>query len=91
MSVIILSFEHHAGDSAIWLGSTLIWWKSALGTVRDLPPLFPLPPASLAAQRLFRVPSCCKGTIHLQTSMPSLVFEPRAWQSASLTTVLDGR
>ncbi|GFT65015.1 hypothetical protein TNCV_4465861 [Trichonephila clavipes] len=31
----------------------------------------------LAARRLFRVPPCREGTIHLQTSMPSLVFESR--------------
>ncbi|GFV02397.1 uncharacterized protein TNCV_1023251 [Trichonephila clavipes] len=30
----------------------------------------------LAARRLFRVPPCRKGTIHLQTSMSSPGFEP---------------
>ncbi|GFU59518.1 hypothetical protein TNCV_3365431 [Trichonephila clavipes] len=30
----------------------------------------------LAAQRLFTVPSCRKGTIHLQTSMSSPGFKP---------------
>ncbi|GFT85095.1 hypothetical protein TNCV_791281 [Trichonephila clavipes] len=32
-----------------------------------------------AARRLFRVPPCRKGTIHLQTSMPSPGFEPRPY------------
>ncbi|GFT37740.1 hypothetical protein TNCV_3892671, partial [Trichonephila clavipes] len=30
----------------------------------------------LAARRLFKVPSCREGTIHLQTSMSSPGFEP---------------
>ncbi|GFX46213.1 hypothetical protein TNCV_2298621 [Trichonephila clavipes] len=39
-----------------------------------------LPPTStrgLADRRLFRVPLCRKGTIHLQTHTPSPGFEPR--------------
>ncbi|GFX58028.1 hypothetical protein TNCV_4047861 [Trichonephila clavipes] len=31
----------------------------------------------LAARRLFKVPPCHEGTIHLQTSMSSPGFEPR--------------
>ncbi|GFT44090.1 hypothetical protein TNCV_2452651 [Trichonephila clavipes] len=43
----------------------------------------------LAAQRLFNVPPHRKDTIHLQTSVPSLGFEPKpyAQQSASLTNI----
>ncbi|GFT31335.1 hypothetical protein TNCV_607791 [Trichonephila clavipes] len=33
----------------------------------------------LATRRLFRVPPCCEGTIHLQTSMSSPGFEPRPY------------
>ncbi|GFV38345.1 hypothetical protein TNCV_3633521 [Trichonephila clavipes] len=33
----------------------------------------------LVARQLFRVHSCLKGTIHLQTSMPSLGFELRPY------------
>ncbi|GFW83359.1 hypothetical protein TNCV_2544571 [Trichonephila clavipes] len=36
----------------------------------------------LAARRLFIVPPCCKGTIHLQTSMSSLGFEPSPYGTA---------
>ncbi|GFV95071.1 uncharacterized protein TNCV_3708671 [Trichonephila clavipes] len=35
----------------------------------------------LAARWLFRVPPCRKGTIHLQTSMPSPGFEPRHYDT----------
>ncbi|GFX87920.1 uncharacterized protein TNCV_4373851 [Trichonephila clavipes] len=37
------SFEHHTGDSTIWLRSTLILRKNTLEVVRDLPPLLLLP------------------------------------------------
>ncbi|GFX27725.1 hypothetical protein TNCV_3662121 [Trichonephila clavipes] len=36
----------------------------------------------LAARRQFRVPPCRKGTIHLQTSIPSPGFEPRPYGTA---------
>ncbi|GFV05364.1 hypothetical protein TNCV_225751 [Trichonephila clavipes] len=48
----------------------------------------------LVARRLFGVPPCRKGTIHLQTSMPSPGFEPTPYgtvQYAPLTTLPDGR
>ncbi|GFW77347.1 hypothetical protein TNCV_2497421 [Trichonephila clavipes] len=35
-----------------------------------------------AAQRLFRVPACPKGTIYLQKSMPFPGFEPRPYGTA---------
>ncbi|GFU06205.1 hypothetical protein TNCV_4765121 [Trichonephila clavipes] len=52
--------------------------EKTLGVVRSLLPLFPSTnyTRGLAARRLFRVPPCRKGTIHLQTSMPSQGFEP---------------
>ncbi|GFU08402.1 transposable element Tcb2 transposase [Trichonephila clavipes] len=55
--------------------------EKTLVVVRDLPPLFPFTnhTRGLAARRLFRVPPCCKGTIHLQTSISSPGFEPRAY------------
>ncbi|GFT74053.1 hypothetical protein TNCV_3707861 [Trichonephila clavipes] len=40
------------------------------------PTSFPLPPLGLEARRLFRLPPCREGTIHLQTSMSSQGFEP---------------
>ncbi|GFT05267.1 hypothetical protein TNCV_123031 [Trichonephila clavipes] len=36
----------------------------------------------LAARRLFRVPPCHAGTIHLQTSMSSPGFEPSLYGTA---------
>ncbi|GFT16728.1 hypothetical protein TNCV_1333441 [Trichonephila clavipes] len=36
----------------------------------------------LAARRLFSVPPCRKGTIHLQTSMPSPGFKPSPYDNA---------
>ncbi|GFU24009.1 hypothetical protein TNCV_3332221 [Trichonephila clavipes] len=36
----------------------------------------------LAARRLFRVPPCREGTIHLQTSPSSLGFEPSPYGTA---------
>ncbi|GFT32717.1 hypothetical protein TNCV_2641331 [Trichonephila clavipes] len=44
------------------------------------PPLFPSTNLTrgLADRRLFRLPPCREGTIHLQTSVPSARFEPRA-------------
>ncbi|GFU96694.1 hypothetical protein TNCV_839191 [Trichonephila clavipes] len=38
---VCCSFEHHAGDSSIWLISIPILWVNTLGVVRGLPPLFP--------------------------------------------------
>ncbi|GFT42340.1 hypothetical protein TNCV_1786361 [Trichonephila clavipes] len=38
--------------------------------------------SGLAARRLFRVPPCREGTIHLQISMSSPGFEPRAYGTA---------
>ncbi|GFX09743.1 hypothetical protein TNCV_653421 [Trichonephila clavipes] len=47
---------------------------------------FPSPAANLTrrlvARRLFRVPPCHEGTMHLQTSMSSPVFEPRPYGTA---------
>ncbi|GFS59244.1 hypothetical protein TNCV_70771 [Trichonephila clavipes] len=49
-------------------------------------------PGGLVVRCLFRVSPCRKGTIYLQTSMPSPGFKPRptAHQLASLTTIPDG-
>ncbi|GFV77584.1 hypothetical protein TNCV_1071131 [Trichonephila clavipes] len=40
----------------------------------------------LGSRRLFRVPPCREGTIHLQTSMPSPGFEPRLYGTAVSVT-----
>ncbi|GFX29606.1 hypothetical protein TNCV_4776781 [Trichonephila clavipes] len=75
--VVSRSFEHHAGDSTKWFGSTPNLRKHILGVVRYLPPLSPNLTRVFTARRLFQVLPCCKGTIHLQTSTPSLGFKPK--------------
>ncbi|GFW99676.1 hypothetical protein TNCV_3419071 [Trichonephila clavipes] len=80
----ILSFEHHTGDSTFWLGSIPILRKITLGVVRGIrlsSPFIKLTRGP-AARRLLRVPPCRKGTIHLQTSMPSPGFEHRPYGTA---------
>ncbi|GFU74112.1 hypothetical protein TNCV_1642361 [Trichonephila clavipes] len=77
-----LSFEFHAGDSTILLGSTPISREGSLGVVRGLPPLT----RGLVPQRLFRVPPCREGTVHLQTSMPSPGFKP--WPNGTAVSVI---
>ncbi|GFT08529.1 hypothetical protein TNCV_5024291 [Trichonephila clavipes] len=47
---VIRSFEPYAGDSTIWLVSTLI--LRPLWVVRGIPPLFPFPPISREDLRL---------------------------------------
>ncbi|GFW14259.1 hypothetical protein TNCV_3548481 [Trichonephila clavipes] len=78
------SLEHPAGDSTIWLGCTTILRENTLRVVGDLSSLFPCSNLTrgLAARRLFRAPPCREGTIRLQTSMPSLGFEPRPYGTA---------
>ncbi|GFY08118.1 hypothetical protein TNCV_1355321 [Trichonephila clavipes] len=64
--------------------------EKTLRVTRGFPPLFPSThhTRGLAARRLFRVPPCRKGTIHLQTSMSSPGFEPSTYgTAASLTTI----
>ncbi|GFW13209.1 transposable element Tc3 transposase [Trichonephila clavipes] len=55
-----------------------------MGVVRGLPPLFPFhqPHERTCGRRLFRVPPCHAGTIHLQTPMPSPGFEPSPYGTA---------
>ncbi|GFV48156.1 hypothetical protein TNCV_3554351 [Trichonephila clavipes] len=79
-----LSFEPHAGDSTILICSTPILRENTLGVVKGLPPLSPSTNLTrgLAARRLFRVPRCREGTVHLQTSMPLAGFEPRPYDIA---------
>ncbi|GFX05456.1 hypothetical protein TNCV_1007781 [Trichonephila clavipes] len=86
--VIRRSFEHHAGDRAIWLGSALILKKHPWGVVRGPHLSFPSTNLTrgLAARWLFRVSPCHKDTIHLQTSMTSSGFEPRFNGKAVIVT-----
>ncbi|GFW15171.1 hypothetical protein TNCV_173181 [Trichonephila clavipes] len=82
--VVSRSFEHHIGDSTIWLGFTPIlrddiWgrsWASHLSS-----PSTNLT-RGLAVRRLLIVPPHREGTIHLQTSVPSPGFEPRPYATA---------
>ncbi|GFV41088.1 hypothetical protein TNCV_2666791 [Trichonephila clavipes] len=88
MPVVICSFEHDAGDNTIWLGSTPILreniqrWSEASQLSSPSTNLM----RELAAQWLFRVPLCNKGTIHLQTSMLSQEFEPMPYDTAVSVT-----
>ncbi|GFW43584.1 hypothetical protein TNCV_4769361 [Trichonephila clavipes] len=67
-------FEHHTGDSTIWLVSTPILKEDTWDGHLSIPSTNPT--RGLAARRLFRVPPCREGTIHLQTSMSSPGFKP---------------
>ncbi|GFX72923.1 hypothetical protein TNCV_1752301 [Trichonephila clavipes] len=89
MPVVSCSFEHHAGDNTIWLGSTSIlreniWRWSEVSHLSS--PSTNLT-RGLAAQWLFREPPCHKGTIHLQTPMLSPGFETRPYDTASRATM----
>ncbi|GFX20473.1 hypothetical protein TNCV_3488301 [Trichonephila clavipes] len=70
-------------------GRTLWRWSEA----SDLSSPFTKLWRGLAARRLFKVPPCREGTIHLRTSVSFPGFEEgsTAQQSASLTTIPDGR
>ncbi|GFW28573.1 poly polymerase tankyrase [Trichonephila clavipes] len=72
------SFEHHIGESRIWLSSTPVFRENnTLEVVRGL-----LQPH----KKLFRVPPCHKDTVHLQTSTPSLGFKPRSYSTTISVT-----
>ncbi|GFU76959.1 hypothetical protein TNCV_4521151 [Trichonephila clavipes] len=73
-SVVSLTFEHHTIDSMICLGSSPILWENTLRGQR-------LPPTSRDVV-LFRVAPSSKDTLHLQTFMLSLEFEPRPYGTA---------
>ncbi|GFX50667.1 hypothetical protein TNCV_2722531 [Trichonephila clavipes] len=81
MPVVIRSFEHLASDSMIWLVSTPILRENTMG--RSGVSRLSSPSTNLtrghAVRRLFRVPPCHEGTIHLQTPMPSPGLEPRPY------------
>ncbi|GFV42042.1 hypothetical protein TNCV_1569091 [Trichonephila clavipes] len=78
------SFEHHTGDSTIWLVSTPILREDTWGWsgASHLSSSSTNHARGLAARRLFIVPSCREGTIHLQTSMSSPEFEPSPYGTA---------
>ncbi|GFX21105.1 hypothetical protein TNCV_4366851 [Trichonephila clavipes] len=63
------SFEHHTGDCVIWLDSTPILRENILEVVKA----FHQPHKRTCG---WTAPGC-KGTIRLQTFMPSLGFKPR--------------
>ncbi|GFV49882.1 hypothetical protein TNCV_1391641 [Trichonephila clavipes] len=73
MSVVSRSFEHHAGDRAIWLCSNLLLRENGLGVIKGRPPLFPLhqPHEWPWARRQIRVTPDRNGAIHLQAPMSS--------------------
>ncbi|GFX24444.1 hypothetical protein TNCV_992591 [Trichonephila clavipes] len=67
MPVVSRSFEHHAGDSTIWLSSFPFLRENPLGWSET---------SHLSS------PSSSTGTIHLQTSLPSPEFEPKPYGTA---------
>ncbi|GFU68989.1 hypothetical protein TNCV_3398761 [Trichonephila clavipes] len=75
-------------DTAYDVGSVR---ENTVGVIRDLPPVFPFHhhTRGLVARRLFRVPPCRQGTVHLQTSMPSPGFQP--YGTAVSAALLVGR
>ncbi|GFU75298.1 hypothetical protein TNCV_4755571 [Trichonephila clavipes] len=77
--VISRSLEHHAGGITFQLFSTSILREKTLKVVSGLPHSSPSTSLTreLVARQLFRLPPCCEGTIHSQTSIPSPGFEPR--------------
>ncbi|GFX61573.1 hypothetical protein TNCV_2745481 [Trichonephila clavipes] len=90
MPVVSRSLEYHTGDSTILLVPTSIFEGKHLSGGQG-----PSPSTNLtrghAARQLFRVPPCRKGTIHLQTSMPSPGFEPSPYGTAvSITNYYTG-
>ncbi|GFV46651.1 hypothetical protein TNCV_4226661 [Trichonephila clavipes] len=78
--VVSRSLEHNVGDSTFWLISTPFLRENTLGASGAFhisSPSINLT-RGLAARRLFEVPPCREGTIHLQTSMPSPGLKPRS-------------
>ncbi|GFV25432.1 hypothetical protein TNCV_1147021 [Trichonephila clavipes] len=85
MPVVTLSFEHHTGDSTIWLAfSSILMENFLLGAsgVSNLSSPSTNLTKGLAARRLFRVSPRCEDTKHLQTSIPSPGFKPRPYGTA---------
>ncbi|GFU01733.1 uncharacterized protein TNCV_1522531 [Trichonephila clavipes] len=90
-----LSFEHHAGDSTILLASTS-FSENALGGNQGLPTSLLLPPTS---QEDLRLDGYLKYSYAVKALFiykhPCLLRDlnpvPTVAQSASLTTILDGR
>ncbi|GFT94304.1 hypothetical protein TNCV_4376091 [Trichonephila clavipes] len=95
MPVVSCSFEHHAGDNTICLGSTPIFRENIRRWSEAVQLSYPSTnfTRELAVRSLFRVPPCRKGTIHLQTSMLFRDLNPgrTTQQSVSLTTASGGQ
>ncbi|GFV11249.1 hypothetical protein TNCV_3723381 [Trichonephila clavipes] len=75
MPLVSRSFEHHTiCDSTICLNSTQTLRENILEEIRGLSSTQLT--RGHAVRRLFIILPSCKGTIHLQTFMPSPEFEP---------------
>ncbi|GFX44201.1 uncharacterized protein TNCV_4119971 [Trichonephila clavipes] len=94
MPVVSRSFEHHTGDSTIYLGFTPILRGNTLGNVQGPTTSYPLPPISredLLLDGTLEYPHAVKAlyiykhSCLLQNSNPV----PTTQQSASQTTILD--
>ncbi|GFU75578.1 uncharacterized protein TNCV_2862931 [Trichonephila clavipes] len=79
--VIVRSFEHHAGDSTIYVSSSVILKENTLEGSRQGDYHLSFSTTNLtrrfAVRRLFGMSPCPTSTIHLQTSMLSSGFEPK--------------
>ncbi|GFS66272.1 hypothetical protein TNCV_3855911 [Trichonephila clavipes] len=83
--VVNRSLEHHLGDYTI-LARFHPNFEGEHQREGQGTPYFSSPSTNItigfAVSRLIRVPSCRKGTMHLQTSISSSVFEPRPYGTA---------
>ncbi|GFX82881.1 hypothetical protein TNCV_2958371 [Trichonephila clavipes] len=82
MPVVSRNFEHHTGDSMIWLVSTPILREDIWGWSGASHPLPPASREDLWLDGYLEYPPCHEGTIHLQTSMSSPWFEPMPYGTA---------
>ncbi|GFX66422.1 hypothetical protein TNCV_343961 [Trichonephila clavipes] len=87
--IISRSFEHHAGDSTIRIGSApnfeaepLQGWSAAFHLSSSYTSLT----KEFAARRKFRFSLYCKDIKYLQTSMPSPGFEHRSYNTGVSVT-----
>ncbi|GFY12560.1 hypothetical protein TNCV_2447511 [Trichonephila clavipes] len=79
--IVSRSFEQHSADSTFWLDTTQILRENTLGVIRAFHLSFSSANLTrgLKARWLFRVRTCCKDAIHLQTPMSYTGFKPRSY------------
>ncbi|GFU06034.1 hypothetical protein TNCV_3395521 [Trichonephila clavipes] len=92
---VIFSFEHNAGGSTIWLGSTPILRENTLGVAKSLPPLWPFhqPHERTCGSTAIRVSPSREKALYIYKHPCLLRYSnpgTTSPQSASLTTIPDG-